>query len=130
MPQVTRWLLHESKKPPRRCTSEVGHVRWAFVLAFAALRRQMSYEAGIEWTLNCGGDTDTNAAIVGAMLGALWGASRIPCWMSAPVLVFDPVSCEEGIQRPAMYTPARLMELTRVLVGQGADTQAGADEAL
>ena len=35
------------------------------------------------------GDTDTNAAIVGGMLGALWGAAAIPDWMSGPVLAYE-----------------------------------------
>lgn len=32
-----------------------------------------------------GGDVDTNAAIVGAMMGAYHGASSIPSYMLAPV---------------------------------------------
>lgn len=35
------------------------------------------------------GDTDTNAAIVGGMLGALWGAGAIPERMSGPVLAYE-----------------------------------------
>lgn len=66
------------------------------MLAFAALRRRMPYEEAIRWTLGKQGDTDTNAAIVGAMIGALHGASHIPEAMREPVMRFDPVRCPEG----------------------------------
>lgn len=36
--------------------------------------------------LTLGGDVDTNAAIVGGMIGALHGAASIPAFMSQPVL--------------------------------------------
>ena len=65
-----------------------------------------------------GGDTDTNAAIVGAMMGALWGASHIPAYMSGPVLAFDPVGCPVGNRRPAVYRASTLHEITaKLLVG-------------
>ena len=110
--QVSRWLLEESLSTPDLCTEFTGSVRWAFVLAFAALRRRMGFEQAIEWTLNKAGDTDTNAAIVGAMMGALWGWSLIPDWMSTPVLAFDPTTCEVGRRRPALYAPSSLAHLT------------------
>ena len=100
----------------------MGHVRWAFVLAFAALRQKIDYTRAIERTLNRGGDTDTNAAIVGAMMGALWGVTSIPASMSGPVLAFDPTqlcSGDNGHVRPALYAPSSLRELTWKLVGHG-----------
>ena len=36
-----------------------------------------------------GGDTDTNCAIVGAMMGALHGTQGIPSYMIDPMLAFD-----------------------------------------
>lgn len=36
--------------------------------------------------ISLGGDVDTNAAIVGAALGALYGAGAIPARMKGPVL--------------------------------------------
>ena len=45
------------------------------------------YEDALKQTLMLGGDTDTNAAIVGSVLGALWGAAAIPAWISGAVLL-------------------------------------------
>ena len=114
--QVLQWLI-ESRHPPQHCGTNMGWVRWAFVLAFAALRQRMTFPKAIEFALARGGDTDTNAAIVGAMMGALWGASGgIPVSMSAPVLSFDPTHPGPGRKRPAMYAPSTLQDLTLKLV--------------
>ncbi len=40
-------------------------------------------------TINLGGDTDTNACIVGGMIGALVGLKRIPDYMHDKLLKFD-----------------------------------------
>lgn len=40
-------------------------------------------------TIQEGGDTDTNAAIVGGMIGALVGLQNIPSNMIAKVMKFD-----------------------------------------
>ena len=101
----------------------MGWARWGFALAFAALRRRLPYAEAIEWTLERGGDTDTNAAIVGAMIGALWGASSIPPSMRCPVLAFDPTKGAAkggdalvGRRRPAVYAPSMLSHLAAKLI--------------
>jgi ADP-ribosyl-[dinitrogen reductase] hydrolase len=48
------------------------------VMTSWALRQAMSVEEGMVWAVNCGGDTDTNAAVVGAMLAARDGFDAIP----------------------------------------------------
>lgn len=72
------------------CKSSIGHVRHGFVLAFYFLRNKISYEESIIQTLMKGGDTDTNACIVGGMMGALFGAKAIPDHMKEPVLKSQP----------------------------------------
>jgi ADP-ribosylglycohydrolase len=57
---------------------EGGFVRVAFRLAFWELRFAPSFEAAVLDATNRGGDADTNAAITGALYGALAGESRIP----------------------------------------------------
>jgi ADP-ribosyl-[dinitrogen reductase] hydrolase len=43
-----------------------------------------SFEEGLVWAVNCGGDSDTNGAVAGALLGARFGASSIPArWLDA-----------------------------------------------
>lgn len=55
-----------------------GHVRVAFRLAFWHLLHATSYEASLVDVVNRGGDSDTNACIVGALLGAHFGLAAIP----------------------------------------------------
>ena len=54
------------------------------------------------FVLMCGGDCDTNAAIVGGVLGAVYGYDAIPKWMRNPVLKHDPEH-NNGIKRPTTY---------------------------
>ena len=53
-----------------------------------------------------GGDTDTNAAIVGGLIGALHGADSIPDSMKTPVLGRSIDS--PGVPRPAFLTTEAL----------------------
>lgn len=40
----------------------------------------MTYENCIELAMKLAGDTDTNAAIAGGMMGAYYGRSNLPFW--------------------------------------------------
>lgn len=77
------------------------------------LRLQSSYEEAISDILLKGGDTDTNAAIVGGLIGALHGASAIPEYMKAPVLARDTDS--PGIPRLAFLTTKTLPTICQQL---------------
>ena len=55
-----------------------GYVGTALVVATAALTTATSFEEGLVWVANLGGDADTNAAVAGALLGARFGAEAIP----------------------------------------------------
>ncbi|MGO9753824.1 MAG: ADP-ribosylglycohydrolase family protein [Solirubrobacteraceae bacterium] len=55
-----------------------GHVGTTLGVASAALRTADSFEEGLVWAVNLGGDADTNGAVAGALLGARFGASKIP----------------------------------------------------
>lgn len=48
-----------------------------FLVAFLC-GRPWEFEDGVIAAVNCGGDTDTNGAIVGAVLGAACGAKKLP----------------------------------------------------
>jgi ADP-ribosylglycohydrolase len=62
--------------------SAMGFVRTAFRLAFWELMFSRNYEAGVVDAVNRGGDADTNGAIVGGLLGALYGFQAIrPDWL-------------------------------------------------
>lgn len=87
------------------CTKQIGHVKHAFQLAFHCLCYELSFEESIFQTLLKGGDTDTNAAIVGGLMGAFHG--RIPDELSKPVLDFD--CTKDGRIRPVTYSVRRML---------------------
>lgn len=97
------------------CRENIGHVKHAFIMAmyFARKGRSISYEDGIREVLKCGGDTDTNAAICGAILGAIHG--YVPQYMYKPVIDFDCVNYDTekyliGRKRPEMCSVAKCIE--------------------
>jgi ADP-ribosylglycohydrolase len=52
-------------------------------VALFALVAIDDYERAVTWTIALGGDTDTNAAVAGALLGFRHGVEAIPsCWLS------------------------------------------------
>jgi ADP-ribosyl-[dinitrogen reductase] hydrolase len=52
---------------------------WATLgVALCALTKFDDYEPGVLWAISLGGDTDTNAAVTGALLGSRTGADAIP----------------------------------------------------
>lgn len=51
----------------------MGYVKWGFILAFNCLYRGLSFEDSMLESLVLGGDTDTNCAIVGGLVGAARG---------------------------------------------------------
>jgi ADP-ribosyl-[dinitrogen reductase] hydrolase len=63
------------------------------------------------------GDTDTNAAIVGGMLGALHGATGIPAHMAASVLGRLGQAEARGPKRPDWLQPGKLPEIFADLYG-------------
>lgn len=106
--KVKNWFISESLDIQKmKCTELCGHVRWAFVLAFYFLRNPtISYEDAIRITLQKGGDTDTNAAIVGGMVGVY---HPIPEYMLQPVLEFD-CTLKKRI-RPSEYSVKHVLKL-------------------
>ncbi|KAG3195882.1 hypothetical protein PC128_g8090 [Phytophthora cactorum] len=99
------------------CTRKVGHVRWAFVLATYFLRQNESYKRAIQQTLLKGGDTDTNAAIIGGLIGALHGVESIPSRMREAVLTFDATKHASTHRlRPVGYCGAHVTKLAEKLL--------------
>lgn len=108
---VQAWVLEvlRDQKETFECTRNVGHVKHALQLTLYCLLKNMSFEDGIAFTLMRGGDTDTNAAIVGAVLGALHGYDAIPEYMRTPVLQHDPEH-NSGNIRPNTYRIADVLD--------------------
>lgn len=106
-----KWWLKESEGnlEDLDCEKNIGHVRWAFTMAMHFLRKNTSYEEAVFKTLMKGGDTDTNACIVGGMMGALHGLSEIPDYMKDPVLTFDAAK-KGGHMRPDEYKAYNILQ--------------------
>ena len=124
--EVRSWMMDSTQDCANLdcCSRNIGFVRWAFTLTFWHLRQRSTYEAAIWHVLSLGGDTDSDAAIVGGMIGALWGAKKIPPGMREPVLAFDGTVC--GIFRPDTCCAKHIPTLTWMLM-QKANANADAN---
>ena len=58
----------------------MGWVKIAFQNAFYQLTHAADLEEGVVDTVMRGGDTDTNAAIAGGLLGAVYGEGAVPAY--------------------------------------------------
>ena len=83
--------------------THIGWIKWAFVLSFYFFLRASEeedldslYFTAIKSTIQLGGDTDTNACIVGGLVGAVVGLHGIPNHMVERVTQFD---CTSGFTR-------------------------------
>jgi ADP-ribosylglycohydrolase len=80
--------------PELHMFSMMSFVRVSFRLAWWELFHAPSFEAALIDVVNRGGDSDTNAAITGALLGAYYGAEAVPEHWSRAVL--DAVPAQRG----------------------------------
>ncbi|MFZ5441901.1 MAG: ADP-ribosylglycohydrolase family protein [Myxococcota bacterium] len=94
---------------PRSDGDDQGWVRIALQHAFFHLLHATDFRAALVQTATRGGDTDTNAAIAGALLGARLGVEAIPASWRAAVRDCRP-------QRPAEYRCADLDVLALALL--------------
>ncbi|MBI3049856.1 MAG: ADP-ribosylglycohydrolase family protein, partial [Acidobacteria bacterium] len=75
---------------PESYIRNMGHVAIAFQNAFYHLAHTRDFEAALIDTIRQGGDTDTNAAIAGTLLGAAEERRAIPARWRTVVLGADP----------------------------------------
>lgn len=89
-----------AKSPSTDYVSQAGWVLIAFRNALWQLLHADSLENALVDTVMRGGDTDTNAAITGALLGAVYGRSAIPDQWAESVL-----NCRTDRDRPDVFRP-------------------------
>lgn len=111
---VMGWLRAAERAELPDCTPQMGHVRIAFVYAFHHLIRQTPYVQALAHTLAGGGDTDTNACIVGGLVGALHGRKGLPGTMIQKLMACD---TSLGHLRPGWLTTGEIGELIEKLLG-------------
>jgi ADP-ribosylglycohydrolase len=121
-------LAAAAEEPPADFSRNMGWVRIALHHSFFQLRHAESVEAGVVDTVMRGGDTDTNAAIAGTLLGAVYGESAIPRQWREAVLNCRPAAGVAGVRRPRPreFWPVDALELAEQLVRRGAQCAKGA----
>ena len=104
--------------PPADYTHLQGWVLVAFQNALWQLNHAEDLEQGVIDTVMHGGDTDTNAAIAGALLGAVWGRSAIPDQWAQSVLNCRPAASRLHVRRPRpeCFWPVDALELAGRLI--------------
>jgi ADP-ribosylglycohydrolase len=86
--------------------------------AFHCLASSASVEESLVATVGRGGDTDTNAAVAGALLGALHGRDAFPSRWVYRVLACRPLAeAADPRPRPMAYWPDDVLELAEALLG-------------
>jgi ADP-ribosylglycohydrolase len=86
--------------------------------AFYRLASNAPLEESLVATVGCGGDTDTNAAIAGALLGACHGRPAFPARWILPVLACRPLAEAAAPRpRPMQYWPDDVLEVAEALLG-------------
>ena len=98
-----------------------GWVLIAFQNALYQLLHAKSLEEGVVDTVMYGGDTDTNAAIAGALLGAVYGREGVPKQWVDKVLNCRPQYGQLNVlrPRPECYWPVDALHIARCLVAGG-----------
>jgi ADP-ribosyl-[dinitrogen reductase] hydrolase len=111
-------IQHAAGAPPRDYLSQQGWVLIALHNAFFQLLNAATLEAGLVATVRKGGDTDTNAAICGALLGAVHGRAAIPAQWQSMVLSCRPMPGQPNVRqpRPAIYWPTDALVLAERLL--------------
>jgi ADP-ribosylglycohydrolase len=106
----------EQARRPQDFFGRMGWVLLALENAFFHLKGS-DFEAALVSTVEAGGDTDTNAAICGALLGAALGKQAIPPRWILPVLACRAtVDAGAPRPRPASYWPDDILELAEALL--------------
>lgn len=112
--EVREWLTLAESGARIPYHPQAGFVKIAFVHAFRHLLTGSGFVAALRETLLGGGDTDTNACIVGGLIGAADGIAGVPSAMAATVLNCD---TRAGRPRPEFLHPrdtkARVEALVR-----------------
>jgi len=112
--EVRAWLFdaQDGNLPP--CHPQAGFVRIAFTYAFYHLMAGNNYVDALRDTLLGGGDTDTNACIVGGLLGAYCGIDSIPIEMKTALLE---CKTQFGRPRPGWLSSSRIPNIVKQLLG-------------
>jgi len=113
--------IHDAAQSPvADFVHQQGWVLTAFHNALWQLLHAPTLQEGVVGTVMSGGDTDTNAAICGALLGAVHGLDAIPPQWIVALLNCRPAVGRAHVHhpRPECFWPVDVLELARQLVMQ------------
>ncbi|WP_294558296.1 ADP-ribosylglycohydrolase family protein [uncultured Mailhella sp.] len=118
---LRRAVESAAHEKPRNYTMQMGWVLIALQNALWQMLHAPSLEEGVVDTVMQGGDTDTNAAIAGALLGALYGEEAIPAQWRQALLSCRPEKGRAGVHqpRPDIYWPVDAPQLADALLEAG-----------
>ncbi len=107
-----------AEAPPADYVHQQGWVMIAFQNALYQLLHAPNLEAGVVDTVMRGGDTDTNAAICGVLLGAVCGREAIPAQWLDSLQNCRPEAGHPRVRhpRPECFWPVDVLELAQGLV--------------
>lgn len=117
-PPLLSAVENSQDSPPCDYVSQMGWVLIAFRNALWQLLHAPSLEEAIVDTIMRGGDTDTNAAICGALLGAVHGGAAVPDRWSRTLANCRPEQGRPDVfkPRPRCFWPIDALDLARSLV--------------
>jgi ADP-ribosylglycohydrolase len=109
---VLGWLNQAIEGNIDTVTKQIGFVKHGFTLAFHFLGYQFSFKEAITQTLLMSGDTDTNACIVGGLIGANCGLARLPFKSRAKILE---IPVQEVIDRPKKFKATNMLFISSTI---------------
>lgn len=119
VPPVLR-AIEDARAGPPVCDGEKqGWVLIALQNALFELLHASTLEEGVVATVRRGGDTDTNAAIAGALLGAVHGREAVPRQWRSMVLSCRAHHSRARHPRPTDFWPTDVLELAERLLLAG-----------
>ncbi|MFP7366396.1 ADP-ribosylglycohydrolase family protein [Corynebacterium callunae] len=114
-PDLAELISVAKEVPPTDFMTHQGWVKIAFHNALFELANGESFEESLVRTVGRGGDTDTNAAIAGALLGGIYGLSAMNREWVGTVLSCRP-DADSRRPRPEQYWPGDAIELADSLL--------------
>lgn len=114
-------ILDAADQPPIDYLTQQGWVIIAFQNALWQLLHAKTLEEGVVDTVMRGGDTDTNAAIAGALLGAVYGREAVPKQWVEKLLTCRPESGQPNVRhpRPQCFWPVDALHIAFCLAAGG-----------
>lgn len=117
-PTLMQSLEDAAHVPPADYQQQQGWVLIAFQNAIWQMLHAPNLEEAVVDTIGRGGDTDTNAAICGALLGAVHGLDAVPTQWLKSLQNCRPQAGKPGVfhPRPQCFWPVDALELGKALL--------------